>query len=371
MLILYAYKTELNPNNAQRQMFIRCCGASRWCYNWGLAAMKEAYGGNRKTSVYAEKKRLNAEKDVVAPWLREVPYVVLQDAFERLKTAYENFYRRVKQGVKGKAVGFPDFKTRRKGLGSFNMRGNLHVTETHIKLPIIGWVRIYEHGYMPTEKAVELCSVTISERAGHWDASLLVKEERGEPAPATGDVIGVDFGIKTLATVSDGRVYENPKALRKAQAGLKRTQREISRRVKGSANRRKSVLKLARTHRRVANIRKWTLNQISHDLVKNKPTVIVIEDLNVRGMLANHCLAQAISDVGFAELRRQIEYKAAWAGVMVLYADTWYPSSKTCSECGHVKPDLTLADREFICTECGVVLDRDLNAAMNLKKLVA
>lgn len=368
MQILKAYKTELNPNDTQKRIFMQCCGASRWCYNWGLAAMIEARAQGRKSSVYAEKKRLNAIKDEIAPWLRELSYTVEQDAFERLKVAYENFFRRVKAGEK---PGFPKFKSRKNSIGSFNLRGNLHVTETRIKLPVIGWVRIYEHGYMPTAKAVELCSVTVSERAGHWEASLLVKEEREEPIPATGEPVGVDFGIKILATISDGRVYENPKALRLAQSALKRAQREVSRRVKGSANRRKSVVKLARAHRRVANIRKWALNQISHDLVKNKPRAIVIEDLNVRGMLANHCLAQAISDVGFAELRRQIEYKAARAGVAVLFADRWYPSSKTCSECGHVKPELTLADREYVCHECGVVLDRDLNAAMNLKKLAA
>ena len=366
--MIRAYKTELNPNQKQTQAFLRCCGASRWCYNWGLAAMIEAREQGRKTSVYAEKKRLNAIKDEIAPWLRDVPYVVLQDAFERLKVAYENFFRRVKAGEK---AGFPKFKSRKNGIGTFNVRNNLHVTDTHIKLPVIGWVRLYEHGYMPTTKAAELCSVTISERAGHWEASLLVKQEQAEPLPATGESIGVDFGIKALATASDGRVYENPRALKLAQSKLARAQREVSRRVKGSANRRKSVLKLARAHRRVANIRKWALNQISHDLVKTKPSAIVIEDLNVRGMLANHCLAQAISDVGFAELRRQIEYKAAASGVKVLLADRWYPSSKTCSACGSVKQELTLADREYVCHECGVILDRDLNAALNLKNLAA
>jgi len=328
--------------------------------------MMMAYAEGRKTSVLAEKKRLNAIKDDVAPWLRELPYVVLENALRNLDTAYKNFFRRVKTGG---APGFPRFKSRKRGLGNFTLRGSIHITETHIKLPIIGWVRFWEHGYMPTTKRARLLSVTISERAGHWEVSLQVEETVPDPSPATGEAVGVDFGLSHLAVASDGRVWDNPTPLRHAQQRLKRIQREVSRRVKGGKNRAKSVRKLARAHRRVANIRKWTLHQISRDLVKTKPGTIVIEDLNVQGMLTNHCLAQAISDVGFAELRRQITYKATWAGIQVVFADQWYPSSKTCSECGLVNPDLTLADRTFVCPACGVVLDRDLNAARNLKNL--
>ena len=197
--------------------------------------------------------------------------------------------------------------------------------------------------------------------------SLQVEEEHPVPEN-TGPVVGIDLGIKSLATLSDGEVIANPRHLKRRLKKLKRLQRIVSRRQKGGKNRKKAVRKLARLHRQIKNQRRNTLHQVTTRLAKTK-SVLVIEDLNVAGMLKNHRLAQAIGDVGFYEFKRQLLYKASWYGSRVILADRWEPSSKRCSSCGWIDEDLTLSDRTFRCAQCGLVLDRDLNAAINLSKL--
>ncbi len=204
---------------------------------------------------------------------------------------------------------------------------------------------------------------------------LCVHEEVTEPEPATGPVIGVDVGVKTLATVSDGREMANPKALRKRLKKLQRLSRWHSRKQKGSANRKKSQHRLARLHARIAHVRQDALHKATAGLVaKNKPSdqrpaVIVLEDLNVSGMLKNRHVSRAIADVGLYEFRRQMEYKAKDAGCRVLVVSRWEPSSQMCSGCGWRHPNLQLSDRVFLCQECGLTIDRDLNAAQNLAAL--
>jgi putative transposase len=193
--------------------------------------------------------------------------------------------------------------------------------------------------------------------------------ELEQPVPEnTGPVVGIDLGIKNLATLSDGTVIPNPRHLKRRLKKLKRLQRVVSRRQKGSKNRKKAVRRLAKLHRQIKNQRRNTLHQVTTRLAKTK-SVLVIEDLNVRGMLKNHQLAQAIGDVGFFEFKRQLLYKARWYGARVILADQWEPSSKRCSGCGWIDADLTLSHRTFHCDQCGLVLDRDLNAALNLEKL--
>ena len=329
--------------------------------------MIEAHKSGRKTSVLAEKKRLNAIKDDIAPWMRDVPYVVLQGAFDNLDTAYKNFFRNVK--AKTLKAGFPRFKSRKKGITSFSLRGCISVTETHIKLPRIGWLRLAEKGYLPMT-GVNILSVTISESAREWYISLQAEQGTPDPSPSDNPALGIDMGIKTLAVFSNGMTFDNVRPLETALRKVKRLGREMSRRTKGGKNWGKSKAKLAKAHAKVKNIRQHLLHEISsYAVVRAKPQTIVLEDLNVKGMMANRSLARAIGDLGMCELRRQIEYKAAWHGVRVLFADRFYPSSKTCSACGHVKANLTLADRTYVCESCGVVLDRDVNAAVNLAAL--
>jgi putative transposase len=210
-------------------------------------------------------------------------------------------------------------------------------------------------------------SATVTEQAGHWYVSVLVEQEHVVPEN-TGPVVGVDLGLKRLATLSDGHVEENPRHLKRRLQKIKRLQRAVSRKVKGSQSRKKAARRLGTQYRHVANQRANTLHQFTSRLAKTK-SVVVLEDLNVSGMLKNHHLAQAISDVGWGAFRRQLTYKAAWYGCRVVVASRWEPSSKTCSSCAWVDANLTLADRVFHCEACGLVLDRDVNAAINLAQL--
>jgi putative transposase len=364
-----AYKTELDLNNEQITACKRHAGAARWAYNWGLARKQEAYHATGKSPTAMELHReLNALKQPTIPWMYEVSKCAPQEALRNLDSAFAHFFRRVQLRRQGKLrgkVGYPQRKTRKQGLGSFRLTGSIVVFPDAIQLPRLGRLRLKERGYLPT--TAKILSATVSEQAGHWYVSVLVEQEQAV-AVNTGPVVGVDLGVKTLATLSDGTTEPNPRHLRSALKKLKRLQRTVSRRQKGSRNRRKAVRRLATLHRRTAHQRTNMLHQLTSRLAKTK-SVVVIEDLNVAGMLKNHHLAQAIGDVGWGEFRRQLSYKAAWYGCQVLVASRWEPSSKTCSGCGWVDEDLTLADRVFRCEQCGLLLDRDLNAAINLEKL--
>jgi putative transposase len=235
-------------------------------------------------------------------------------------------------------------------------------------------LHLKEHGYLPVTgtAGVTVRSATVSEHAGHWYVSVQVEQERAVPTNI-GPIVGVDLGVKTLATLSDGTQIPNPRHLTRRLKKITRFHRMASRRKKGSKSRKKAVRKLAQLYRQVANQRADTLHKLTSRLAKTK-TVVVIEDLNVSGMLKNHHLAQAIGDVGFGAFRRQLTYKAAWYGSRVVLADRWFPSSKMCSGCGWVDTELTLADWQFRCRnpkrpDCALVLDRDLNAAINLATL--
>lgn len=360
-----AYKTELNPNNKQRTFFGQCAGTSRYVYNWGLIEWKRQYENGEKPSAYGLRVQFNAIKDDLCPWIRELPYAVTEAAFGNLGSAFKNFFRRVKNG--DDKAGYPRFKKR--GIkNSFQLR-NTKIERDRVRLTGIGWVRLKEKGYIPVGAEYGIY-VTISERAGHWFISVLVKcEDQPIVEPIT-PALGIDLGIKTLATCSDGTIFENPKTLYQHEKRLARLQRELNRRKKGSTNRAKTKAKVGRLHYKISNIRKHAIHQVSdYATEKARPSAIVLENLNVKGMMQNHHLAKAIGDASFHELRRQLEYKAKRSRIEVIIADRFYPSSKTCNRCGCRKDDLTLADRVFECDECGYEIDRDLNAALNLAAL--
>jgi putative transposase len=364
-----AYKTELALNDKQVTVCKQHAGAARWAYNWGLARKQESYRATGKSPSAIELHReLNALKQTDVPCMYEVSKCAPQEALRNLDAAFAHFFRRAKLKQQGKLrgkIGYPTRKTRKRGLGGFRLTGSIAVFPDDIQLPRLGRLRLKERGYLPTDAKV--LSATVSEQAGHWYVPVLVEREHVAPAN-TGPVVGVDLGVKMLATLSDGTVEPNPRYLKHCLKTIKRLQRAVSRKCKGSHNRRKAVRKLVALHRRVAQQRANTLHQFTSRLAKTK-SVVVIEDLNVFGMLKNHPLAQAISDVGFGEFRRQLTYKAAWYGSRVVVVSRWEPSSKTCSACGWVDDDLTLANRTFCCEQCGQILDRDLNAAVNLSKL--
>src|SRR2546429_2998040 len=374
MTVKRGYRAELDLNNEQITLARKHCGAARFAYNYGLRRKQEAYKAGQKTpSAIDLHRELNALKKTEIPWAYEVSKCAMQEALRDLDNAFKHFFRKValkKQGKHKGKCGYPRFKSKKKALGGARFTGSIHVYPDAIQLPRLGLLRLKEHNYLPMN--VKIGSATISEKAGRWYVSICVHEEQAEPIPATGEVIGVDLGIKTLAVVSDGRTFDNPRALRKKLNKLKRTSRWHSRKRKGSRKRQEAKARLARMHARIANVRKDALHKATSALVartkpeSERPAVIVLEDLHVSGMLKNRRLSRALADVGLYEFRRQIEYKASKAGVQVKFVSRWYPSSKTCSDCGWIHEDLTLADRMFICQQCGTVLDRDENAALNL-----
>jgi putative transposase len=367
--MLKAYKTELDPNNKQRGYFAQCAGATRYVYNWGLAEWKRQYEAEEKPSADKLRKQFNTQKDELCPWIRGLPYAIVEAAFLNLGLAFKNFFRRVRNGEK---PGYPKFKKRGARRSGFQLRGYKTETDRVWLGKRIGWVRLKERGYIPTDVSYQNNGgvyATISERARRWYISILVEEPDMEPVNGSG-VIGVDVGIKALAACSDGTIFANPKALHKYKRKLKRLQRELSRRQKGSKNWHKTKARIAKAHQQIANVRKHALHQVSHYVTQElAPQTIVIEDLNVNGMVKNHHLAQAVADASMSELHRQIGYKADWMDIKVIKADRWYASSKTCSSCGSVKEKLSLSERTFTCPDCGLEIDRDLNAARNLAAL--
>lgn len=361
------YKTELDLTNVQRTACFKHAGVARFAYNWGLARKQAAYkAGEKVPSALDLHRELNTLKQTEYPWMYEVSKCAPQEALRDLDTAYKHFFRKAKLKAQGKysgKLGFPKFKKKSKAIGSFRVTGSIKVSSHTVQLPRIGPVRLHEHGYIPTD--AKLLSATVSEQAGRWYVSLQVEEKQEQPEPPASAAIGVDLGIKTLATCSDGTVFENPRALKQAQKKLRRLEKQKSRRVKGSKNRAKARQAIATLHARIVHIRKDATHKLTSYLVKNH-ALVAIEDLHVAGMLKNHCLAQAVSESNFGEIRRQLEYKAAWHGTHLVTIARFYPSSKTCSACGYVKDDLSLGERTFICDGCGNVLDRDLNAARNI-----
>jgi len=363
-----AYKAELDPNDRQRSALLRHAGAARFAWNWGLARKMEAWkNGETALTAIDLHRELVALKKTDFHWLYEVSKCAPQEALRNLDQAYQNFFRRCKNGAKKN--GFPKFKSRKRGIGSFALTGSIRVTERTIQLPRLGALRLKEHGYLPIN--AKITRATVSERAGRWFVSIQVEEEIPDPKPKDGNVIGIDVGIRHLATLSDGTVFENPNALRQAEHRERLLQKAVGRKRKGSHNRQKAVDRLARQHYRISCLRSDAIHKATSAVIAKQPATIVIETLTVAGMMQNHCLAKAISDAAMAEFNRQIKYKAEWAGIPVIKAPKFYPSSKTCAQCGAVKEELPLGEKTYRCDTCGLVLDRDLNAAINLKKLAA
>lgn len=363
MKVYKAYKTELKLNNKQRTLCLKSAGAARFAYNWGLRRKIDTYeaAGKSPTAIDLHKE-LVAAKKAEFPWMYEVSKCAPQEALRNLDGAFNNFFRRCKAGGK---PGFPKFKSRHKGIGSFSLTGCVHARAARIKLPRIGWVRLKESGYLPV--GTKPLRTTVSEKAGHWFVSVQVEEEVEQPS-STGKSVGVDVGVSSLASLSNGVKFDNPKPLKCAQKKLRRLNQSVSRKQKGSNNRKKAVRLLQRQQYRVSCIRKDATHKATTAIIKSF-SLIGIESLNVAGMLKNHNLAASIADAAMSEFLSQLKYKAGWYGCTIVEAPRFYPSSKTCSKCGNVKSDLKLSDRTYRCDVCGLSIDRDLNAAINLKNL--
>lgn len=348
-----AIKTKLKLNNRDCTLMAKHAGFARWIYNWGLGLWSEGYKEGVKPSANTLKKLFTNHVKPQYSWMGELSSRVYQYAFLTLGDAFKRFFK--------KLGGYPKFK--RKGLNdSFtidNCGKPIHLGGIRHKLPFVGWIRTYE----PLPECVTK-KVTISKQAGDWYLSFHVEMPDIDPIPKTVDVVSVDLGISALATLSSGITFSNLKPYRQAKQKLARLQRAVSRKLIGSNNRNIAVLKLARQHRRVAAIRNDAIHKITSYKALNHSR-IVIEDLNVVGLLKNHKIAGAIADCGFSEFRRQLEYKCSRYGSELLIADRFYPSSQLCSGCGF-QQKMPLKVRVYECANCGLSIDRDFNAAINL-----
>ncbi|MHA1615075.1 MAG: RNA-guided endonuclease InsQ/TnpB family protein [Candidatus Thorarchaeota archaeon] len=363
MLINKAYRYELDPNNIQKSSLAQHAGVARFAYNWGLdqriARYKNSQGNDRFTDAIKQHKLLNSLKKTEFPWMYETSKCAPQEALRDLHQAFKNFHRGLKNGKK---IGFPRFK-RRGVRDSFRLTGAIRFHERSIQLPRIGEVRLKEKRKCYCNGRI--LSATVQRRASRWFVSVTVVEDILDPQPVRGVPVGVDLGIKTLATLSDGTTFANPRALGRRLRKLRQLSKSLSRKKKGSKNHEKAKLRLAKMYLQIFNIRQDTLHKVTTYLAKSHSKV-VIEDLNVSWMLKNRSLARAIADVGMYEFRRQLEYKCQWYGSELVIVSRIFPSSKMCSQCGHRKKELSLSEREYHCEQCGLKIDRDLNAALNL-----
>ena len=379
-----AYKVELKPTSEQMQIIERTMGVCRYVYNLFIGTNRDSYRNSSKGYMagYDFSKWLNNEYRKVNPdksWIWEVSSKAVKKSIMNADTAYRNF-------LKGRG-GFPNFKRRNgRPVSMYLPRNNpkdIMIERHKVKIPTLGLVRFKEYGYVPRQaKAI---SVTITKRAGRYFASFLFEVSTvNSVSTMQSESIGIDLGIKTFATVSYGRNYPNVNncnRTRKLIKRLKREQRKFSRKIQKLKQRKeetaskkckrsnldKQRLKVQRAYMRLSNKRHDYINKTVHEIVSTRPEYIAIEDLNVLGMLKNRHLSRAIAECEFYYFRALLERKCCEYGIQLRIADRFYASSKTCSRCGNVKRDLKLSDRVYECTECGLVIDRDYNAALNLR----
>jgi len=355
-----AYKYRIYPTAAQANALAFHFGAVRYVYNRYRVAREGYYQdtGENLSETDCCLDLTDHKREAGNEWLQQAYNQSLQQAIRDLDRAYRNFFA-------GRAR-YPSFKSKRSHqsirylfAGSIQLR----IANGRIRIPKVGYVKITQHRRIEgTPK-----NMTVSKsKSGKFFVSIQCEVDM-TPSPAIGPEVGVDLGLKTFVTLSDGRTIDPPKHLRKAERRLKRLQRRLSRKRKGSANRRKAIVLLARQHEKVANRRADFLHKLSRQLVDTH-SHIGVENLHVKGMLRNHSLAKSIVDAGWGEFVRQLEYKGDWYGCKIIMVDRWFASSKTCSACNAHNAALDLSDRRWACQQCGALHDRDLNAARNILK---
>ena len=382
--VLQAYRFALDPTPRQRRALASHCGAARVAHNWGLKLVKQrleqrqANPSVRVPSTLPELQReWNRAKHQVAPWWAENSKEAYKSGLDGLARALKNYSDSKAGRRSGRPMSFP--RSKRKGRSRDACRfttGAIKVLDDRkrIRLPRIGVLKTHESTRKLARRlergTARILAATVTRTADRWSVSFTVEVRRAPPAAGNGrpSVVGVDVGIRHLAVLSTGAIIPNLHALQRSQRKLRRLNRELHRRTRGSRRRDQTRHRLARVHARAANLRRDALHKPTTALATQHGTVVV-EQLNLAGMVRNRRLARALSDSGLGELRRQLTYKTAWYGSRLVVADRFYPSSKTCSACGYVKAKLTLAERTFACVVCGLQLDRDLNAARNLAAL--
>jgi len=399
---IQAYRFALDLSPGQERDVLAHAGAARVAHNWALAKVKalmdqraaeRSYGvpdeqltPSLSWSLAGLRKAWNAAKPEVAPWWPEVSKEAFNTGLDALARGLKNWTESRAGKLAGRPVGFPRFKSRRRTTPSVRFTtGAVRVEpdRMHVVLPRLGRLKLHESARKLARRldngTARIMSAMVRRDGGRWHVSFTVEIERAERVPARpGSTVGVDVGIKHLAVLSTGELIDNPRHLVTAQQRMRSLGRALSRKTspdrrtgrRASKRWERATARLSRAHARVANLRRDGLHKLTTRLATTHGTV-VIEDLNVTGMLANRKLARHIADAGFAEIRRQLAYKTAWNGGRLLVADRWYPSSKTCSGCGTVKTKLSLSERTYTCQACGLVIDRDHNASLNLAALAA
>ena len=351
--MMVAYKYRMYPNKEQKEYFAKCFGCVRFIYNRMLSDKIEYYN---KT-----KQKLNntpAQYKKEFPWLKEVDSLALANAQMNLQTAYNNFFKRPE-------VGFPKFKSKKLHKDSYttnNQNGTVAISDKYIKLPKIGSVKIKKHRTFDGL----IKSVTISKNpSGKYYVSVLVEQIEKEKLSESESAIGIDLGLKEFCITSDGEMIENPRYLQRSENRLRKLQKDLSRCNKGSKNREKCRIKVARQYEKITNQRKDFLHKLSKRLI-DENQIICLEDLSVKNMMSDHQIAKSIADVSWSEFVRQLKYKADWYGREIIQIDKWYPSSQICSTCGYKSGRKELHVRKWTCPECGTLHERDVNAAINI-----
>lgn len=352
-----SYEYRIYPNAAQREAIARTFGCCRFVYNRALAVREEAHGAGLKVPSANDLIKMipGWKADPETSWLKEADSMALQQSLRDLDKAYRNFFR-----APGKA-GFPRFKSKRRRQSYRTNKAEV-LDSRHVKLPKLGIVRA-RVSRMPGGR---ILSATVRQApSGKYFVSLCCADvPQADPAPA-GAAVGVDVGIESLMTLSDGTKVANPKATRRLERKLAREQRRLSRKERGSRNRGRQRIRVARVQEKAANVRKDAIHKATARLASENQ-VVCLEDLNVKGMLRNRRLSKAVADASFSEIARQLEYKCAMRGGAAVRVGRFYPSSKTCSACGHVLEELPLSARHWRCPECSAAHDRDANAAKNI-----
>jgi putative transposase len=353
-----AYKYRFSPSDEQKRLLAQTFGCCRYVYNWALRQRTDAYSqhGERLSYEGTAQRLVLLKKQEETVWLNEVSSVPLQQALRHLDQAFRNFFE-------GRAD-YPTFKKKRNqqaatyASNAFTWNGHA-LTLAKMDAPLaITWHRPLPDGCKPR-------SVTVTkDEADRYFVSILVEEDI-KPLEVTPKMVGLDLGLKSMVITSDGHTYGNPKFFAKEEKKLAKAQRRHAQKKKGSKNRAKARLKVARLHKKIADRRRDYQHKLSTRIIRENQ-VVCVESLHVKHMVKNHCLAKAISDVGWSEFVRQLAYKAVWYGRTLVKIDKWYPSSKRCFDCGHMLDSLPLDVRSWACPACGVVHDRDINAAKNI-----
>ncbi len=360
MEFIKSFRYRLKPNRQQSLLFNNFAGSTRFVYNWALALSVQKYEQEKKRLRYADLcSELTCLKSIVDKfWLKEIHSQVLQQALKDLMSAYQHFFRRLKNNEK---AGFPQFRKKGKK-DSFRYPQGVKAQNGRVFLPNIGWVTYYDS--RPLEGLIK--QATIKREGKHWfiTFSCIINIAIENKSIEDSNIIGIDMGLTHFATISNGQKIENPRWLRKAEQKLAWEQRKLSRKIKGSKNRKKQVVNVVQCHINVKNNRKDFQQKITTELVKNHD-VIVVENLNIKGMVKNHKLAKSISDASWNSFISMLHYKAAWRGKRIITVGRYEPSTKKCSSCGRIQ-EIALSTRIYKCV-CGLNIDRDLNASINIR----